>query len=358
MLQISSFLKDLISAPGLSGYEDPAAKIIEDAWRPFVHEIKRGNLGSLQAFQPGNGVEPRPSVMIATHMDAIGLMVTDVTHGFLRLTSVGGVDARVLPGTPVTVHATKAGKTTPLPGVVIQPPAHLLPPEMRDGGPIPLRNLFVDTGLNTARIDQLVQVGDLISLDQAPLELTGETLAGHSLDNRASVAALTLCLEQLQARPHAWDVWAVATTQEEVGAVGAYASTFSLHPTIALIVDVTFGKGPGASDWNTFPLDKGPTIVAGANIHPFLHREIKKLADKLEIPYAVEYSPTHTGTDGMATQVSGEGVPTVVLGIPLRYMHTQVEMVAIKDIQRTGRLMAEFIAYLEPNFLDKFHWDE
>ena len=358
MLQILPFLKALISAPGLSGYEDPAAKIIEDTWRPFVHEIKRGNLGSLQALQRGTGKEPRPTVMVATHMDAIGLMVTGISQGFLRLTNVGGVDARVLPGTPVVVYATGAGATNCLPGVVVQPPAHLLPPREESGLPVALEHLFVDTGLLPGRVQQLVRVGDLVSFDQAPLELTGDMLAGHSLDNRASVGALTVCLQELQVRPHAWDVWAVATTQEEVGAVGASSSAFALRPTMALIVDVTFGKGPGSSDWSTFPLDKGPTIVAGANIHPFLREAMKKLADKLEIPYALEYSPTHSGTDGMATQVSAEGIPTLVLGIPLRYMHTPVELVALKDIQRTGRLLAEFIASLDMEFMDSIHWDE
>lgn len=358
MLQITPFLKDLISAPGLSGYEDPVARIIDDAWRPFVDEVRHGVLGSLQALQSGIGMEPRPSVMVAVHMDAIGMMVTDITHGFLHITSVGGVDRRILPGASVLVHATGAGKTTHLPGVIALPPDHLLPPQEPSREPVGPAFLFVDTGLPPARVKSLVRVGDLVSFDQSPLDLTGETLAGHSLDNRVSVAALTFCLEQLRVRPHAWDVWAVATTQEEVGPGGASGTTFSLRPRIALVVDVTFGKGPGATDWNTFPLDKGPTIVAGANIHPFLHAEMKKLADKLEIPCAVEYAPTHSGTDGMSTQVSAEGVPTLVVGIPIRYMHTPVEMVAIKDIQRTGRLLTEFIASLEPDFMDTFHWDD
>jgi len=369
MTELLPFLKDLISAPGLSGYEDPAAKIIADKWRPFVDEISRGKLGSLHGLRRGTGQEPRPSVMVSTHMDAIGLMVTGIKDGFLRVTRVGGVDARVLPGTAVTVFAT--GKSTsgtggtgtgangrsPLPGVVAMPSPQLLPEEMREG-PVALENLFIDTGLLSGKVAELVRVGDVVAYAQPPVELNGETLSGHTLDNRASVAALTVCLEELQTRPHAWDVWAVASSQEEVGALGAAGSTFELHPTLALVVDVTFAKGPGAADWGTFPLGKGPTIVMGANMHPALHKAMKELADKLEIPYALEYALSHSGTDGWATQVAAEGIPTMLVGIPLRYMHTPVEVVAIKDIQRAGRLLAEFIARLGADFMEKIVWDK
>jgi endoglucanase len=352
MPDLLPFLKDLLSAPGLSGYEDPAADIISARWKPLVSELSRGRLGSLHGFRPGSGPEPRPSIMICTHMDAIGLMVTGQTDGFLRVTNVGGVDARVLPGQLVTVHGRRD-----LPAVVAQPPARLLPPEIGES-PVPLASLLLDTGLPPKQVAELVRVGDPVSYAQAPMELAGDVICGHTLDNRVSVAALTVCLEELQTRPHLWDIWAVASSQEEVGTIGAIASSFELRPTVAITVDVTFAKGPGASDWGTFPLGKGPTNTVGPNIHPALQKAIQELAEKLEIPCTLEYTPRHTGTDGYATQVSGEGIPTAVIGIPLRYMHTPVEMVAIKDIQRTGRLLAEFIARLEPDFVEKLIWDQ
>ncbi len=357
MTDLIPFLKELISAPGLSGYEDPAAKIIEEKWRPLVDEIGPGKIGSLRGLLRGTGKEPRASVMVATHMDCIGLMVTGITEGFLRFTHVGGVDARILPGAPVLVYSTGAGGTTILPGVIAQPSAQLLPQE-EDEGPVALDNLLIDTGLLPRKVLELVRVGDVVSFAQRSVELSGETLSGHSLDNRASVAALTFCMEELQSRPHTWDVWAVATSQEEVGSSGATSSTFELHPTIAIVVDVTWAKGPGTSDWNAFPLGKGPTIVMGPNMHPALQKIMKELADTLEIPYSLEYSPSHSGTDGWATQVAAEGIPTMVLGIPLRYMHTPVELVAIKDIQRAGRLLTEFIAGLSPEFMEKIVWDQ
>jgi endoglucanase len=358
MPELLPFLKDLLSAPGLSGHEDPAARIIETRWAPLVHEISRSNVGSLHGLRRGTGVSttlsagPRPSVMIATHMDAIGLMVTGIAEGgFLRVTSVGGVDVRVLPGQRVTVHGRE-----PLPAVVAQPIGRLLPPDLGDG-PVPLEYLLVDTGLPPKKVAELVRVGDVVSYASEPVELAGEVISGHTLDNRASVAALTVCLEELQTRPHVWDVWAVATVQEETGLTGGYTSAYHIHPSIALAVDVTFAKGPGADGWQTVPFGKGPTLCMGPNVHPALFKGLKDLADKLEIPYQVEYAPRHTGTDAFATQVTTEGIPSAVIGVPLRYMHTPVEMVALKDIQRAGRLMAEFIAGLEPDYMEKIVWD-
>jgi putative aminopeptidase FrvX len=198
----------------------------------------------------------------------------------------------------------------------------------------------------------------LISFAQPPLELTGETLAGHSLDNRASVAAVTLCLQELRQVNHAWDVWAVASVQEEVSLAGALTSPFEIRPDMAVAIDVTFAKGPGVSDFRGFPMGKGPTLGWGPNIHPALYNAFNELADKLDIPHSMEAMPRHSGTDAYGMQVVAEGIPTMVVSIPLRYMHTPVEVVALKDIARTGHLLAEFIARLEPDFVQKIHWEE
>lgn len=349
---ITEFLKSLLSTSGLSGVETPVTGLIEEAWRPLTDELSLSALGSLHGLKRGEGQEPRPSLMIAAHMDAIGLIVTKISGEFLHLTKIGGIDIRVLPGQAVTVHGR-----SDLPGIIVQPPAHLLPEGAAEGA-VGLNHLLVDLGLNAGQVARKVKIGDLISFASEPIEMSGGVLAGHSLDNRASVAALTLCLEELQSRQHTWDIWAAATVQEELGHMGAKTSGFQLRPDLAIAVDVTFASGPGANGWETFKLESGPVIGWGSAIHPFLHEEFKKLAEKLELPYGIEILPGRSGTDGDDLQLVAEGIPTVVISIPIRYMHTPMEMVALKDIQRVGRLLAEFIGMLEPDFLEKIVWDD
>jgi endoglucanase len=188
--------------------------------------------------------------------------------------------------------------------------------------------------------------------------MDGELIAGHSLDNRASVAVLTEALQLLQNRSHPWDVWAVASAQEEETLGGALTSGYALEPTIAVVIDVTFAKGPGTPAHESYEMDKGPTIGWGPNIHPKLYNLLKELADSLEIPVQKEISPRMSGTDAIATQIVRNGIPTVLIGIPLNYMHTPVEVISMKNVRRAGRLLAEFIAGLDADFMQKLSWEE
>lgn len=353
MTDILPFLKSLISVSGLSGYETPVAKLIEEKWRTLVDETSVSRVGSLHGLKIGSGKSPRPSVMIATHMDAIGMMVSSIEDGFLHITNIGGVDIRVLPGADVTVHASSGEE---LPAIIAMPPARFLPGN-EGNGVVAIKHLLVDTGLTQREVEQKVRVGDLVSFANEPLELAGEVISGHTLDNRASVAALTVCLEELQGKDHVWDVWAVATVQEETSYLGGYSSAFQLRPDIAIAVDGTFAKGPGANDWQTHPMGKGVGICMGPNMHPYLHRKLTELADNLEIPWFLDVTPKHSGTDAYPMQTTMEGIPTALVEYPLRYMHTTVESVAVKDIQRAGRLLAEFIASLDAEFVETIVWE-
>ncbi|MBI3161275.1 MAG: M20/M25/M40 family metallo-hydrolase [Chloroflexi bacterium] len=216
---------------------------------------------------------------------------------------------------------------------------------------------MVDTGLSPKEVAGKVQIGDRVSFGTEPVEMSGGYVSGHTLDNRASVAALTVCLEELQSKSHVWDVWAVAPVQEEETFAGAHTSAYQIRPTIAVVVDMTFGKGPGSNGHDAFPLGKGVTLGIGASIHPYLHKRFKEVAERAEIPVKDEVMPSASSTDADAIQLTAEGIPTMVLSIPQRYMHTPVELVALKDIQRAGRLLAEFVASLEEDFIEKILWD-
>ena len=351
MEDLKAFLKTLITAPGLSGHEAPVRSLIDAAWRPLVDEISFSRLGSLHALRRGISPEPRPSILISTHMDAIGLMVKSIDQGFLRLMQIGGLDVRVLPGQLVTVHGRRE-----LPGIIVQPPAHLLPPDQQTG-PVSLAYLLVDTGLDAEAVNRLVRPGDLVAFAQAPFELDGDLLVGHTLDNRAAVAALTACLQELQGRQTTWDLWAVASVQEEETLAGAITSSFALRPTVAIAVDVTFGAAPGSPSHRTFPLGQCITLGWGPVVHPALYKAVKTLAERIEIPYRLEPFPRTSSSDADGLLTAAEGIPTMAIFIPLRYMHTPVEMVSMKDIRRTGRLLAEFIAGLELDFIDQLTWD-
>ena len=352
MIELTPFLKQLISQAGLSAFEEPVRTIIADAWRPLVDELTTSRVGSLHGLRRGSAPAPRPRLLLSAHMDAIGLMVKGFSAGLLRIIDIGGVDPRILPGQPVTVHGQRD-----LPGIVVQPSDRLLPASAREK-PVAMEYLFVDTGLPAEEVSRLVRLGDLVSFAQVPIELTGDTLAGHSLDNRASVAAVTLCLQELAHVSHAWDVWAVASVQEEISFAGALTSPFEIRPDLAVAIDVTFAKGPGVSDYRGYPLGKGPTLGWGPNIHPALFKSFNDLAEKLDMPHAMEAMPRHSGTDAFGMQIVAEGIPTMVVSIPLRYMHTPVELVSLKDIARTAHLLAEFITRLEPDFVQKICWDE
>jgi endoglucanase len=352
-MQTLPLLKKLTETAGLSGFEQAIRDEIIAAWSPLVDEVRTDTLGNLIALKRGSGPEPRRKLMLASHMDEIGLMVTRIQGSFLSITEVGGVDQRLLLGQPVMVHGRRE-----LPGVIGSRPPHLLKMAERTKL-VPWDKLVVDVGLPPEQVVELVRIGDLISFRQELHELgSAGRVAAKALDNRASVVAIAVCLEALQSRVHRWDLVAVATVQEEETLGGAVTSTYGVEPDVGIAVDVTFATGPGVSEADAFPLGKGPTIAYGPNNHPGVHGGLVEAAKAIELPYLVEPMPRGGGTDAQAMEVSRSGVPTGVVSIPIRNMHMPVEVVDIKDIERTGRLLAEFAVRLDEAFVtEKLAWD-
>lgn len=350
-MNIFKLLKTLTETAGPSGYEQDIAAVITELWEPYVDEITTDRVGSLIAIKKGQGIEPRRRLLLAAHMDEIGLMVKQVvTHndsGFLRITNVGGIDIRHLYGQLVTVHGQRE-----LSGVIGSLPAAMLPPDKQDK-PFDWEDLCVDVGLPVSEVEALVSIGDFISFRQPLRKLQGKRVTGKALDNRASVAAVTVCLEYLNGRAHDWDIIAVATSQEETRLLGAYTSAYSQRPDAAIAIDVTFGKGPSANDAGTFELGSGPALALGPNVHPGMLEGLQDAAKALELKTSIDTHSRYSGTDAFALQVAREGIPTGLIGIPLRYMHTMVESIDTADVERCGRLMGEFAARLDDKFLDK-----
>lgn len=351
-VEVVPLLKSLSEASGVSGYEDQVRELVVEAFTALADEVRVDSMGSVIALKKGVGPEPRHRVMLAAHMDEIGLIVSKLDRGFLRFTQVGGFDVRTLMGQEVIVHGRRD-----LPGIIGSRPPHVLSADERDK-PVPMDELFIDVGLMEVELGTAVRIGDLVTIRRPFIELKNGLVSGKAFDDRAAVVSVALCLDALQTLKHEWDVYAVATVQEEVGVRGATTSTYGIVPDIGIAIDVGFGKQPGVSERDAIELDKGPALTIGPNIHPAMWSELKRVADTFEIPVQVEVDPRPTGTDARAIQVTREGIPTALLSIPLRNMHTPIETLATKDLARTGRLMAQFIAGLDDAFVDRLSWEE
>ncbi len=352
-MTVKEFLTTLSLAPGVSGFEDGVAAIVEAAWAGLACEVRRDSLGNVIALRRGSGgTGGRPlKVMLAAHLDEVGLIVTRIDRdGFLRFAGVQRPDFRQLLGKEVTVHGRRD-----LPGVIGHPPPHLLSPEDLRKLPKP-EDLFIDVGLTAAEAAELAAVGDPVTFRSGLWELKGGLLAGKALDDRCGVAVLYECLRELGRSRPAADVYAVATVQEEVGLRGAVVGAYGVEPDLAIAVDVGFGDTPGVPEHLTWPLGKGPVIAVGANVHPILYRDLTALARELDIPYQVEAAPGPTGTDAWAMQVARTGVPTALLSIPCRYMHSVVETIALADVTRAGRLLARFACDRDLPYLEELAW--
>lgn len=350
-MDVFKTLQTLTETAAPSGHEHSIAPVIQSLWQGLVDEITFDRVGSLIAIKHGQGTAPRPRLLLAAHMDEIALMAKEIVahngFGFLRVTSIGGIDLRQTYGQLVTVHGQKA-----LTGVVGCLPASMLPPSRREQV-FGYDDLVVDVGLPIDEVKALVHVGDFISFQQPLRHLQGSLVAGKALDNRASVTAVTVCLDYLQKRHHDWDVIAVATVQEETRLLGAFTSAFHQYPDAAIAIDVTFGKAQNTSGTNVFDLGGGPVLDFGPNVHPGMYKALINAAKSMEMKVETGTHTRGSGTDAYGLQVARAGVPTGLVSIPLRYMHTVVETADLDDIERSGRLLGETIAQLDDQFLKK-----
>ena len=247
----------------------------------------------------------------------------------------------------VVVHGKKD-----LPGVIGAKPPHSLTAEERRRT-VSIEDMFIDIGFDSfEKVSQYVNVGDLITIKRDCLSLQGNYITGKAMDDRVGVAVMLECLKELAKREHIADVYAVCTVQEEVGLRGATTSTYGIVPDIGIAIDVGFGDMPGIPEYDSIKMSNGPGITVGPQVHPKLHERMVKTARDWNIPFSPEATPSPGGTDTYAMQVTRSGIPTMLLSVPIRYMHTPVETVDYTDVIRTGRLLALFIAELDQEFVE------
>src|SRR4051794_11081843 len=346
-MPVPETFRKLLTAAGPSGYEQAPAAVFREAAAAFA-EVTHDTLGSTVARVAGTG--DGRSVAVVGHIDEIGLIVHHIDDdGFLWFTGVGGWDSVVLVGQRIEI-ATRSGVVN---GVTARKPPHLLKEEERKQAP-ELRTLHVDIGARDGdEARSQVRIGDVGVIAGEPVELPNGRLVSRSMDNPLGCfVAFEAARLVAEAGGAPGDVYAVAVAQEEITFAGARTTAYSLHPAVAIVVDVPFAPDQPGTEVNELGTQKcgsGAVLTRGATRGPQVFELLHAAGEAEGIPFTVSASARHTGTDADAFHVSRGGIPTGVVSVPLRYMHSPVEMVQIDDVDSAARLIAAFARRLGPD---------
>ena len=340
-------LDKLLRAPGPSGHEAGPAAVWREAARAFSDDVTGDVVGSSVVRVPGTG--GGPSLAVIGHIDEIGIHVTHIDdEGYLRFGEVGGWDPIQLVGQRVRL-ATRNGDVI---GVLGRKPIHLIRGDERDKAP-KTKDLHIDIGAadgDEARA--MVRIGDVGVIDVEPVTLPNDRIVSRSLDNRIGsyVAARTAQLVA-EAGGAPGDVLGLAVAQEETTFAGARTSAFGLAPDLAVVVDVTHATDqPGVElgQMTKHPLGSGPVVARGTTLHPVITELLLDTAEELGAPFTVESLGRGTGTDADAVHIARAGIPCGLVSVPIRYMHSSVELASVADIEAAATLIAAFAAKLSP----------
>ncbi len=336
---VDKLLEKLSNAHGVSGYEGNVSDLIQKELKPSVDEIMTDTLGNLIAVRKGDGF----SVMLAAHMDEIGMMVRYIdARGFLRFVTLGGW----YPPTLYNQRVILFGGENPVYGVVGGKPIHVMDEDERKK-PVKIEDMFIDIGVRSPEEARElgIEIGTPITMDRELTPLAGSRVTGKAFDNRVGVTALVRIMQQLDT-PHT--IYAVCTVQEEVGLKGSRTSAFTLDPDCAIALDVTTpGDHPGIKKrQSSLEVGKGPaiTIVDAAGRGLIASRAmvdwLTDTAEKHQIPYQLEVGAGGT-TDASSIYLTKGGIPSTTVSVPTRYVHSPVEVVDLKDLESSVTLLGE-----------------
>ncbi len=341
------FLKRLLDAPGPSGFERAPARVWREEAQAFsaVETDVAGNVAA--TLNPGG----RPRVMLAGHLDEIGVMVVHIDDdGFVHFATIGGWDSQVLVGQRVRLE----GRAGPVAGVIGKKAIHLMKPDERDKVS-KVTDLWIDIGAaNRAEAAEQVRVGDAGVIAATLAELPNGRLVSRSIDNRIGAFVVLEALRRLAQDPPAAAVVAVGTTQEEIASSGggARTSAFRVEPDAAVVVDVTHATDyPGVEkkEVGDFKLGGGPVLARGSAASPVVFEQLVAAAEAEQLPFAIEAAPRGTSTDADAIYTSRRGIATGLVSVSCRYMHSPNEMVALEDLDRAAALLAAWARRLQPS---------
>jgi endoglucanase len=347
-LSIETNLEKLSNTNGVTGREEAARELIIKLIKPYVDKTYEDNLGNVISIKKGK--ESKPKIMLAAHMDEIGLMVKNITKdGFLQFAKMGGIDDRILLAQKVKVHTSKGD----LIGIIGSRPPHIQKKEERNKV-VTYDKLFIDIGaenLKTAK-KMGVKIGNPISFSVKYEKIAKNIVTGKSFDDRAGCAVLIETLKKLESSD--CNIFAVGTVQEEVGLRGAGTAAFGINPDFGLALDVTVaGDVPGVTDFESnIKMGKGPALTvadAGLISHPKILSLLVDVANKNNIPYQLETGLPGT-TDAARISLTRQGVPSGTISIPTRYIHSPVGMMDLSDIRNSIKLVIAAINEIQNNF--------
>ena len=331
--KLESLIFGLTAETGAAGSEQAAAAYAKKKLSKYM-PVSIDPLGSVRGELEGNG----PHILLDAHIDQIGMIVTSIDDdGFLKVDKCGGMDIRILAAHEVTVWGKK-----PLFGVVTSTPPHLAKKE-DDKKAKGFDEIAIDIGLPKEKAAELVRLGDRVTLNGKPKRLLGNRICGPCLDDRAGVASILRCLEILKDKKHNCHISVLFSVQEETGGSGAQTGGFSAAADESIAVDVSFAMAPDMRREACADLGKGPMLGISPTLDDEMGKTLEKIAKTKNIPFQFEIMGGRTGTNADEIQVSGKGTKMALLSIPLKNMHTSIEMLDLEDVENLAKLMAEYI---------------
>lgn len=338
MENLKNYLFELCSENAPSGREELLTSL-ERIATPLADKVYRDSVGNLIAVKY-SGVPGAPKLMLDAHADEVGLLVTHIdSKGFIHFDNHAGIDDRILPASTVSV----IGKRT-LTGVVATLPPHLLK-NADTSSVVPKNEMVIDVGLDADTVKRCVSVGDLITLRSGCTDLLNNLVMGKSFDNRASCAVLLSVLSLLKRVKPRYDVYFVFSAAEETVGYGAKTAAFNIAPDEAVVLDVTFGVSPYTNEQKGKELSKGVAIGVSPILDSHITQSLIGSARSRGLSYQLEIMGGRTGTNADKIVTMREGIPTVLLSIPLRYMHSAGEVVSLDDMKTTAQLLINYIEY-------------
>lgn len=334
-MELQKTLERLCALPGPSGFEGEAARAAIELLRPLVDEVWMTRLGSVVGVHRC-GKAGAPKLLLDAHVDEIGIIVTGEEEGFLRFRTLGGVDPRMLCDREITLLTQP-----PMFGIVSCLPPHVQTAEDMDKS-TQISDLYLDVGLSSEEATRLVPVGTPGVFRGGCAPLGEDQCCGKALDDRACMTAILRTLELLQERELNADLYVLFSTLEETSSAGAITAVNAIRPDICVAVDVTHGETPDAPKDKALKMGGGPAIGVGPNMTRHLTQRLIDLSKAEQIDYQLEVMAGHTGTNAWPVQICREGIATAVVSLPLKYMHTPIEVISRTDLESTARLLAAF----------------